>query len=95
MSNYQKILTSIRRMTGAPYYQQAFHLQNPWAYHTHGFKTPDRAPFGTSIYEGVQVPTALVAGTAHGRTHIITQNNREFIGVAPNKGVYGGLADGT
>lgn len=82
-------------MTGAPYYQPAFQLQNPWAWHTHGFKTPDKAPFGTSIYEGVQVPTTLVAGTAHGHTQLIYSTNREFIGVAPNKGVYGGLVDGT
>lgn len=90
MSNYQQILTSIRKMPGHPYYQPAFHLWNPWAWYNRGFKTPDRTPFGVSLYEGVIVPSPYTSGI-RGVTNAPVDNNKTFIGVAPTKGVYGGL----
>lgn len=91
MANYQRILTSIRRMQGQPYYQPAFHLWNPQAWYKRAFMVPDRTPFGTTIYEGVIVPSPYTDGI-QGTANAPVVNNRTFIGVAPVKGVYGGLS---
>ena len=94
MSNYQRILTSIRKMAGRPYWQPAYVLDTSIALYKRDFATPDRPPFGTSVYEGVFSPSPLTSGI-RGVANAPYNTNREFIGVAPVKGVFGGLADGT
>ncbi len=94
MQNYANILRSIRRMTGAPYYQAEHQLDVPYRLYMQGFRTPDRSSFGEVYYGDLHTSTPLTdQGLSHGRIQAPYGDNRYFIGASPVKGVFGGIVN--
>jgi hypothetical protein len=91
MSNYQNILTTKRKMPGQSYLAPAYELWNPWAWYKRLAYTPDRPQFGTCVVGSIAFPSPDIDGS-RGDAHAPVGNNRTFRGVAPVKGVYGGLS---